>query len=297
MNPCIGKDAKAYGSSHPGATDNRWAESHSEHPGGQPDAEWRAPRPRWVILSIFATLAALAGFGGFVGYAYDWGESQLETPVILADSGPINSQPESPGGLDVPNQDAAVLTDGAPDHANPQVERLLPPPETLLPPRTEIVETEATTEPEVLALAGPPLETVPGPAKNLLPEAESPLASAPEPPPVSTVQVAAPLTEPPAAPLAHQVAILPATTDPVRPYVVQLAALKAQDGARPAWRRLQKAHSVLLSEREMAIQEIDLGERGIFHRVQAGYFPDRTSALELCTALKARGQDCLVVKR
>jgi len=96
---------------------------------------------------------------------------------------------------------------------------------------------------------------------------------------------------------APQVAALPPATAPAGPYVVQLAALKSQDGARPAWRRLQKAHSVLLSEREMAIQEIDLGERGIFHRVQAGYFPDRTSALELCTALKARGQDCLVVKR
>ncbi len=81
------------------------------------------------------------------------------------------------------------------------------------------------------------------------------------------------------------------------PYVVQLAALKSQDGARPAWGRLQKAHTALLSERELAIQEIDLGERGIFYRVQAGHFPDRASALELCTALKARGQDCLVVKR
>ncbi len=49
--------------------------------------------------------------------------------------------------------------------------------------------------------------------------------------------------------------------------------------------------------RELAIREIDLGARGIFYRVQAGYFPDRASALELCTALKARGQDCLVVKR
>ncbi len=48
---------------------------------------------------------------------------------------------------------------------------------------------------------------------------------------------------------------------------------------------------------ELAIREIDLGARGIFYRVQAGYFPDRASALELCTALKARGQDCLVVKR
>ncbi len=80
----------------PTAPDIRWAESHSEHPGGQPDAEWRAPRPGWVILSVFVTLAALAVFGGIAEYAYDLGEIQFETPGILADSGPIKSQPDSP---------------------------------------------------------------------------------------------------------------------------------------------------------------------------------------------------------
>ena len=329
----IDQSVRPYGSSHPDrrptAPDNRWVESHSEHPEDQPDAEWPAPRPGWVILSVFSALAVLAIIGGIAGYAYDWGESQLETPVILADSSPIMSQPESPGGLDVPNQNAAVLTDGEPDHANSQVERLLPSPETLLPPQTESVETEATTEPEALALAGPPLETAPDPAEKLLSESESPLASAPqiaavpEPPPASAAAAAASLPEQPAAPSAAtsaktpaamtapptaslpapsetpalQVAALPPATTPAGPYVVQLAALKSQDGARPAWGRLQKAHTAFLSERELAIQEIDLGERGIFYRVQAGYFPDRASALELCTALKARGQDCLVVKR
>ncbi len=281
-----------------------------------------APRPGGVILSAFAILAV---FGGMVGYAYNWGVSQFETPVILADSGPIKSQPESPDGLNVPSRDVAGLNDRAPDPANPQVERLLPPPETPLPPQTESVEAEAITEPEALALAGPPLETAPGPAEKLPPEAESPLASAPqiaaapEPPPAPAAPAAAPLPEPPAAPFAAtpaatpappaaslpapsetpapQVAALPPATAPAGPYVVQLAALKSQDGARPAWGRLQKAHTALLSERELAIQEIDLGARGIFYRVQAGYFPDRASALELCTALKARGQDCLVVKR
>ncbi len=273
-----------------------------------------APRPGWVILPVFVTLAALAVFGGIAGYAYDWGESQFETPGILADSGPIKSQPESPDGLNVPNQDVAGLNDGAPDRANPQVERLLPPPETPLPPQTESVEAEAITEPEALAPAGPPPETAPGPAEKMLPEAESPLASAPqiaaalELPPAPAAHAAA-TPAPPAASLpapsetpapqvaAPQVATLPPATAPAGPYVVQLAALKSQDGAQPAWGRLQKAHPALLSERELAIQEIDLGERGIFYRVQAGYFLDRPSALELCTALKARGQDCLVVKR
>ncbi len=132
------------------------------------------------------------------------------------------------------------------------------------------------------------------------PEAESPLASAPQiaaaTPAATPAPPAASLPAPRETP-ARQVAALPPATAPAGPYVVQLAALRSQDGARPAWGRLQKAHTALLRERELAIQEVDLGARGIFYRVQAGYFPDRASALELCTALKARGQDCLVVKR
>ncbi len=218
-----------------------------------------------------------------------------------ADSGPIKSQPESPDGLNVPNQDVVGLNDGAPDRANPQVERLLLPPETPLPPQTESVEAEAITEPEALAqakerilariwwlyadlktyrenpsrrrrrelhrrfdnifttrtdfatlarpLAGPPLETAPGPAEKLLPEAESPLvsapqrAAAPEPPPAPAAPAAAPLPEPPAALFAAtpaatpappaaslpapsetpapQVAALPPATAPAGPYVAR----------------------------------------------------------------------------
>ena len=189
MSPYRSKDSKAYGSSHPGARDVRWAEALSESRKGQPDAKWRALRPRWVFLSVFPALAVI---GGIVGYALVRGVSQFETPVISAETEPIKSQPESPGGLDIPYQGVAVLSNGAPDHANLPVERLLPSPETPLPVQTESAEAEATTELEALALAGSPLEYAPGPVENMLPEAVGPLASAPEPPPASAAQVAAP---------------------------------------------------------------------------------------------------------
>ncbi|MCH8002543.1 MAG: SPOR domain-containing protein [Proteobacteria bacterium] len=92
-------------------------------------------------------------------------------------------------------------------------------------------------------------------------------------------------------------AVQTAARTPSGAYVVQLAALRARDGTRPAWARLQRAHPMLLGDRELTVQEVDLGERGIFYRVQAGFFPDRAGASALCRALKARQQDCLVVKR
>ena len=93
--------------------------------GGEP--------PRRRVLPMVVALITLAGFAGIVWYAYDWGLGQVDTarlPVILADSEPIKSRPESPGGLEVPNQDTLVLNEVVPDPAKPQVERLLPPPET-----------------------------------------------------------------------------------------------------------------------------------------------------------------------
>jgi len=80
-------------------------------------------------------------------------------------------------------------------------------------------------------------------------------------------------------------------------FVVQLVSIKSRDRAQPAWASLQKAHPALLGNRELTIQKADLGDRGIFYRVRAGFFAERASARDLCNALKTRGQDCLVTKR
>ncbi len=297
--------------------------------------------PRRRAWPMVAALIAVAGFAGIVWYAYDWGLGQVETarlPVILAEPEPIKSRPESPGGLEVPHQDKLVLNEVAPDPEKPQVERLLPPPETPRPPK-------APSAAEV-EIAVPPIETAAGaldePTRNAVPPPPPPAperaegealaaaapqipAAAPSPPtepapsepalapPQVAVQPAAPepATPEPAAPEAaapEPSVAEPAATAPALPvqtaartpsgaYVVQLAALRARDGTRPAWGRLQRAHPMLLGDKELTVQEIDLGERGIFYRVQAGFFPDRAGASALCRALKARQQDCLVVKR
>ncbi len=257
-------------SKRPWVSGGQRADPEGRGPPGQHEPATQAARGR--ILSVVVPLAALTVFGGIAWYAYDWVGSQLETTrpqVIRADTGPIESRPESPGGQNASSQDVAVLNDRAPDPENPRFEHLFAPPETPLPPPTESAETEAMAKPEALA-----------PAASLPTPSEAPA------PPVATPPVAT-----------SQLAALPPATAPAGAYLIQLAALKSGDDARSAWGRLQKAHPALLGEPELAIQEVDLGERGIFYRIQAGYFPDRASALELCNALKARGQDCLVVKR
>ncbi len=325
-------------------SDGAEPETDPRDDGGEP--------PRRRGLPMVVALITLVGLAGIVWYAYNWGLGQVETtllPVILAEPEAIKSRPESPGGLEVPHQDKLVLNEMAPDPEKPQVERLLPPPETPRPPKSP-----SAAEVEI---AGLPFETAAGPldepTRSAVPpppppvperaEGEAPTAAAPqipaaapspsaepappEPglaPPQVAAQPAAPgravperaAPEPPVAEPAATAAPAPpeqtpamqtgavqtpavqtAARTPSGAYVVQLAALRARDRTRPAWARLQRAHPMLLGDKELTVQEVDLGERGIFYRVQAGFFPDRAGASALCRALKARQQDCLVVKR
>ena len=263
--------------------------------------------PRGRAVRMIAAVLALAVFTGVVWYAYDWGVNQVGTarlPVILSDPGPIKFRPESPGGLEVPNQNTLVLNEVTPDPDRPQVERLLPPPETPKPLETaepDLAELPAGTEalPPAAQPAAAPATRVPLPLPALPKEPEAAPKAAIQPPPATPVPAQQPKEASAGTPAPTAAASNPqsAALAPSGAYVVQLAALKARDGTRPAWTRLQKAHPKLLGDREFTIQTVNLGGRGTFYRIQAGFFPDRASANNLCRALKARRQDCLVIQR
>ena len=79
-------------------------------------------------------------------------------------------------------------------------------------------------------------------------------------------------------------------------YVVQLGSFTSTAGSEQAWARLQKAHPELLGDMSLFVQKALVEDRTYF-RVQAGPVPNRATAMDLCAQLKARKQDCLVVRR
>lgn len=75
---------------------------------------------------------------------------------------------------------------------------------------------------------------------------------------------------------------------------VQVAAGRTEEEARLRWSRLIGANADLLDAAELFIIKADLGERGVFYRVQIGGFETRPPAVRFCETLRTRKVDCFV---
>ncbi|SMF14210.1 Sporulation related domain-containing protein [Tistlia consotensis] len=126
-------------------------------------------------------------------------------------------------------------------------------------------------------------------------EAPKPVAEAPPAPPVAAKEVAPSPTEAPKAEAAKPAA----AAAEVKPgsWVVQLAALRKESEAKAAWSEMQAKHKDLLGAMTLQLDRADLGDRGVFYRVQTGPLPNRATALDLCAQLKAAGQACIAKRR
>lgn len=77
-------------------------------------------------------------------------------------------------------------------------------------------------------------------------------------------------------------------------YVAQIAALRSKPAAEEAWARFAKRNPELFGPVKQDIETADLGEKGIYHRLRAGYFPDRAAANQFCAGMRDMGQECIV---
>jgi SPOR domain len=81
------------------------------------------------------------------------------------------------------------------------------------------------------------------------------------------------------------------------PYVAQLAALQSEAAVDPAWRRLSSRAPTLFAAARLDVERADLGQRGVYYRVRAGYFADRANATRFCERIRQMGQDCIATAR
>jgi len=75
-------------------------------------------------------------------------------------------------------------------------------------------------------------------------------------------------------------------------YRVRLGSLRSPEMARDEWARLKRENPDLLGKLTAAAVPTDLGDQGIYYRIEAGSFRDPTAAERLCSELKRRQIRC-----
>ena len=256
----------------------------------------RVNRRRGQILTVMVSIAAVASFGSVVWWAHNQdvkaGGKGLEPLVVQAPATPTRVKPENAGGLVPPNQDKEVYNRISPGAVPVQPEKLLP----------------ASTTPQL-----PAGGVLPAPAKPPEPEVskDQPKDAGKTPTPIQGGPApAAPPASTPATGTTPAVAEKPAASDsaagpsiaslidnmsgPTGGWRIQIASVKSEDVAKPTWARLQAAHGDVLANLRMQPARVDLGDKGVWYRVQAGPL-DEKQAHSVCSTLKSRKADCVIV--
>jgi hypothetical protein len=230
-------------------------------------------RPRRLPRALL-TVAAMAVFAGGLWFAYQQGArnasvspaaSSDKVPLIRADERPTKVKPDQPGGMDVPDRDKLVFT-GKP--TGPAVEKLLPPAEQPRP-------------------VPPPAPPQPAPPMGAM---LTPVGPAPLSPSAPAGNDAAPKSaKPGAAPAAKA----PAWANGIR---IQLGSVRSAEAAREEWSRLKQANPDVLGKLSAVAVRADLGDKGIYYRIQAGPLADAATGDHLCSELKKRNLGCTLVR-
>ena len=258
----------------------------------------RVNRRRGQILTVMVSIAAIASFGLVVWWAHNQdvkaGGRGLEPLVVQAPTTPARVKPENAGGLVPPNQDKEVFNRIAPGATPPQPEKLLSAATTPKLPANGLPAPSAPREPQAKG-APTPLQT-PTPIQSNAQgsgQGTGPTPAPAVPSPAPTVTQAATPTQP-AESSPSIASLISDMSGPSGGWRVQIAAVKTEDVAKSTWARLQSAHGDVLSNLRMQALRVDLGDKGVWYRVQAGPL-DEKQAQGVCGTLRGRKADCVPV--
>jgi len=236
-------------------------------------------RPRRVFATVL-TLLVMGLFSGGLWLAYievtrhAGGEpASGGVPLIRADERPTKVKPEQPGGMEIPDRDKLIY-----NPARPVVEHLLPPPEK------------------------PMTRPLPSPTAPSQTEAAGSQPSAP--PPAAGMPENAPTATPASQPQTHA-AGRAAQAGPAPPKSagtkaggirLQLGSVRSEDAARQEWERIKRKSTDLLGNLSATPIRTDLGDKGIYYRIETGPLADQAAAERICSELKQRSIGCIIAR-
>jgi cell division protein FtsN len=271
---------------------------------------------KWGALRLIGLVALVSAFSGFVYLAYMQGVrngSVGAPPIITAEKGPIKVTPADPGGRKFANTDKLIFdrVEGEPSGLGKTKTMKSAEAPAQLSAKTPTTGQDHVVDGQTGALViaesgAAPIKPAQRPS-GVVSSIEGTRNSA-QGGPVSPVTVQAPRKVPDAAPseTAPAAASAPPQSasapiaDPSRAregaYLIQIASYRDRPSAEEAWKKLIAKHADLVSSFSPDYQSAQIADKGTYHRLRVGPFDSQEDARALCSALKARGQACLVVK-
>jgi hypothetical protein len=77
---------------------------------------------------------------------------------------------------------------------------------------------------------------------------------------------------------------------------LQLGAMRSEGEARGAWERLKHKNTDLLGNLSAVAVRADLGDKGVYYRIETGPISDPTTADRVCGELRQRHLACMIVR-
>ena len=214
-------------------------------------------------------------FAGGLWFAYHQGLRHAgagaagDVPLIRADERPTKVKPENPGGMEIPDRDKLIYT-----QKRAAVEHLLPPPEKPMPRPTAPPPTGRK------AAKSPPAAGRGGARGRLAGRARRSRRPAQQPAATSRRRRSRD------RPAGHAGAQAGGAR-------IQLGSVRSEEAARQEWDRIRRANSDLLGSLSATPVRADLGEKGVYYRIQTGPIAD---ADRICGELKQRNVGCIIAR-
>jgi hypothetical protein len=237
-------------------------------------------RPRFRgLIATAAALLVTAVFAGGLWFAYHQGlrhgsvgSGGANVPLLRADERPTKVKPEKPGGMEIPDRDKLIYT-----QKRAAVEHLLPPPEKPMP------------RPTAPPAPTPQAETMQPPAAPGGASATPAVVLPAQPQPA----VKSAVNNKPGPAVAAKASTAQGASAPAGGARIQLGSVRGEEAAQHEWDRIRRANSDLLGSLSATPIRADLGEKGVFYRIQTGPIAD---ADRICGELKRRNIGCIIAR-
>jgi cell division septation protein DedD len=251
-----------------------------------PNDEEADPQPRRV-LRILGALLVMTLFAGGLWFAYVEGARHAggsgdggDIPLIRADARPIKVKPADPGGMPIPDRNMLIYSQN-----RPIVEHLLPPPE-----RPIALPRPPPPPPTPIPAASAPVGAPPTAVPSTVAPGTAPAGAAARPEQLAGL---APANSRPTASQPAEAVSQPGKGGGVR---LQLGAVRSEGVAREEWARIKRSNPDLLGHLTAVAIRADLGDKGVYYRIQAGPVADPAAAERLCGELRQRHLACIIVR-